>query len=84
MNKDLIHRKKLDTLLIDRYASFWNTNIKCPGFSGVAVFTRVKPVHVTYGIGIEKHDEESRVITLEFQTFYLISVYVPNSGEVIY
>ena len=78
----MIVRKKLDTLLIDKYASFWNTNIKCPGFSGVAVFTKYKPLKVTYGIGKEIHDDESRVITLEFQSFYLISVYVPNSGEV--
>jgi len=82
VNRDLIVKKKLDTLLIDKYASFWNTNIKCPGFSGVVVFTKYKPVKVIYGIGKENHDEESRVITLEFQTFYLISVYVPNSGEV--
>ena len=78
----MIQKYKLDTLLIDKYASFWNINVKTPGFSGVAVFTKYKPINVTYGIGKEKHDEESRVITLEFDTFFLVSAYFPNSGEV--
>ena len=68
---------------MDEYASFWNVNKKYPGFSGVTVFTKFKPINVTYGIGKEVHDDESRVVTLEFEKFFLITVYVPNSGEVL-
>ena len=49
------------------------------GYSGTAVFTKNKPLEVTYGIGIEKHDNEGRVITLEFDECYLVNVYTPNS-----
>ena len=48
------------------------------GYSGTLVFTRIKPLSVTFGIGIEEHDHEGRVITMEFDKFYLINVYVPN------
>ena len=50
------------------------------GYSGTAVFTKIKPENVTYGIGIEEHDKEGRVITLEFKDFYLVNCYTPNSG----
>lgn len=49
------------------------------GYSGVAIYTRVHPLNVFYGMGIEKHDHEGRMITLEFEKFYLIAMYVPNS-----
>ena len=49
------------------------------GYSGTAVFTKKKPLNVTYGIGIEEHDQEGRVITLEFEEFYFVTVYTPNS-----
>ncbi len=49
------------------------------GYSGVMVYSRVKPLHVTYGIGVEEYDKEGRVITLEFDGFYLVACYVPNS-----
>ena len=49
------------------------------GYSGTAVFTKIKPINVSYGIGIEKHDTEGRVITLEFEKFYLVNCYTPNS-----
>lgn len=60
------------------YEQYWNYAEK-KGYSGTAVFTKRKPLKVTYGIGIEEHDHEGRVITLEFEDFYFITVYVPNS-----
>ncbi len=60
------------------YNCFWNYAEK-KGYSGTAVFTKAQPLAVTYGIGIEEHDREGRVITLEFEDFYFITVYVPNS-----
>lgn len=62
------------------YEQFWNYAEK-KGYSGTAVFTRVHPLKVTYGLGIEAHDHEGRVITLEFDSFYLVNVYTPNSKE---
>lgn len=60
------------------YYSYWNY-AKKKGYSGTAVFTKQKPVSVTYGLGIEEHDQEGRVITLEFSDYYLVTVYTPNS-----
>ena len=51
------------------------------GYSGTAIFTKIKPKSVTYGIGIEEHDKEGRVITLEFKDFFLVNCYTPNSGR---
>lgn len=62
------------------YYAYWNHAEK-KGYSGTAMFTRTEPLHVTYGIGIEQHDHEGRVITAEFDRFYLITVYVPNSQD---
>ena len=60
------------------YYCYWNYAEK-KGYSGVAVFTKTKPLNVKYGLGIDKHDKEGRVITLEFENFYHITVYTPNS-----
>lgn len=60
------------------YYQYWNYAQK-KGYSGVAVFSKYKPIEVTYGIGIEEHDKEGRVITLEFEKFYYVTVYTPNS-----
>ena len=60
------------------YYDYWNYATK-KGYSGVAVFTKDKPINVTYGIGIEEHDNEGRVITAEYDDFYLITCYTPNS-----
>ena len=60
------------------YEQFWNSAVK-KGYSGTAVFTRVKPISVTNGIGIEEHDQEGRVITAEYDNFYLVCCYTPNS-----
>lgn len=60
------------------YYSYWNYAEK-KGYSGTAIFTKYEPTSVTYGMGIPEHDTEGRVITLEYDNFYLITVYVPNS-----
>ena len=62
------------------YSQYWNYAEK-KGYSGTAVFSKTVPLSVSYGIGIGEHDREGRVITLEFEKFYLVNVYVPNSGE---
>ena len=62
------------------YYQYWNYAEK-KGYSGTAVFTKHEPLAVTYGLGIEEHDREGRVITLEYEDFYLITVYVPNSQD---
>lgn len=64
----------------DGYRSYWNYADK-KGYSGTAVFTRLEPVSVTYGIGIDEHDHEGRVITMEMPDFYLVCVYTPNSQD---
>ena len=60
------------------YHQYWNYAEK-KGYSGTAIFTKQEPLNVFYGIGIEEHDKEGRVITLEFDKFYMITVYTPNS-----
>lgn len=65
-------------LQTDGYFGYWNYAEK-KGYSGTAVFTKEEPLSVTYGIGIEEHDKEGRVITLEFNNFYFVCVYTPNS-----
>jgi len=60
------------------YHEYWNSAEK-KGYSGTAVFSRISPLSVTYGMGIGEHDREGRIITLEFDPFYLVNVYVPNS-----
>lgn len=62
------------------YKSYWNYAEK-KGYSGTAVFTKHEPLSVAYGIGIEEHDHEGRVITLEMQDLYLVTVYTPNSQD---
>ncbi len=62
------------------YQSYWNYAEK-KGYSGTAIFSKVKPLSVTYGLGIEEHDHEGRAITLELESYYLITVYTPNSQE---
>ena len=62
------------------YQSYWNYAEK-KGYSGTAIYTKHQPLSVTYGIGVEEHDHEGRVITLEMEQFYLVTVYVPNSQD---
>lgn len=60
------------------YQDYWNSAEK-KGYSGTAIFTKHKPLNVSLGLGIEEHDQEGRVITLEFEDYYLVTVYTPNS-----
>ena len=62
------------------YQSYWNYADK-KGYSGTAIYTKHSPLNVTYGIGIDEHDQEGRVITMEMPDFYLVNVYVPNSQD---
>jgi len=62
------------------YTSYWNYAEK-KGYSGTAIYTRKEPLAVSYGIGIDEHDHEGRVITLEYDKFFLVTVYTPNSQE---
>ena len=67
-------------LAFDGYASYWNYAEK-KGYSGTAIFTKHEPLEVSYGLGIDEHDHEGRVITLEMPDFYLVNVYTPNSQD---
>ena len=66
------------SLELEGYDQYWNYAVK-KGYSGTAVFTKRKPLHVAYGLGIEEHDREGRVITMEYPGFYLVTVYTQNS-----
>lgn len=65
-------------LHFEGYEQYFNSAVK-KGYSGTAVFTRIKPIDVTYGMNNEEHDQEGRIITLEFEQFFLVNVYTPNS-----
>ena len=65
-------------LQFEGYKSYWNSAEK-KGYSGTAIFTKVEPISIKYGIGIEEHDKEGRVITLEYKDFYIVNIYTPNS-----
>ena len=67
-------------LTFEGYEQYWNYARK-KGYSGTAVFTKIKPLNVTYGLGIEEHDQEGRVITVEYDDFYLVNVYTPNAQK---
>lgn len=68
------------TLDLPGYSQYWNYAVR-KGYSGTAIFAKKEALAVTYGIGIEEHDQEGRVITLEYEDFYLITVYTPNAQE---
>ena len=67
-------------LALEGYETFWNYADK-KGYSGTAIFTRRHPLSVTYGLGIDLHDHEGRIITAEYDSFYLVTAYVPNSQD---
>lgn len=69
-------------LPLEGYYQYWNYAEK-KGYSGTAVFTKEEPLHVSYGMGQEEHDHEGRVITLEYEKFYLVTVYTPNSQDAL-
>lgn len=77
LNETKLQEGQID-LDLSGYHQYWNYAEK-KGYSGVALFTKKEPINVTYGIGVEEHDNEGRVITAEYENFYLIAVYVPNS-----
>ena len=64
--------------IFKEYNCYWNSAER-KGYSGTAIFSKIKPLNATYGIGIEEHDKEGRVITLEFEKFYMVNCYTPNS-----
>jgi len=84
INADIfcVQETKMQEVQIDLeiigYKEFWNSAEK-KGYSGTAVFSKIEPVNVTYDIGIEEHDKEGRVITLEYDNFFLVNCYTPNS-----
>jgi len=63
---------------LDGYYQYWNFAQK-KGYSGTAIFSRTEPLNIVYGMGKEEHDQEGRLITLEFEKFYVVTVYAPNS-----
>lgn len=67
-------------LSFEGYTSYWNYAEK-KGYSGTAIFTKHQPLQVTYGLGIDEHDHEGRIITLEMEKFFLVTVYTPNSQD---
>lgn len=69
-----------DECKIDGYFDYWNS-AETEGYSGCALYSKTKPLSVTNGIGIEKHDKEGRVITAEYDSFYLVTAYIPNAGK---
>lgn len=73
---------QIELELPEGYEGYWNYAEK-KGYSGTAIFTKHKPLNVTYGIGIEEHDKEGRVITLEYDNFYLVTCYTPNSQNAL-
>ena len=72
-----MQREQAD-FFFDGYEEYWNSAEK-KGYSGTAIFSKNAPLNVTYGIGVEEHDKEGRVITAEYENFYLVTVYAPNS-----
>ncbi|XP_074575927.1 DNA-(apurinic or apyrimidinic site) endonuclease, chloroplastic isoform X3 [Curcuma longa] len=74
--------EKIKDCLVEGYNnSFWTCSVSKLGYSGTAIISRIKPISVKYGLGILDHDGEGRLVTVEFDTFYLICAYVPNSGD---
>ncbi|MCI9017255.1 MAG: exodeoxyribonuclease III [Clostridia bacterium] len=69
---------QIENFELKGYKQYWNSAEK-KGYSGTAIFTKIEPINVSYGIGIKEHDNEGRVITLEFEKFYMVNIYVPNS-----
>lgn len=79
-----LQEKDVETVkdLLDGYEnSFWTCSVAKAGYSGTAIVSRIKPLSVRYGLGISDHDTEGRLVTAEFESFYLLCAYVPNSGD---
>lgn len=80
---DLIIKEKLKKIIKGYKYRYFSTCIAKKGYSGTAIWSKKKPINVSYGINIEEYDQEGRVITLEFANFFLVHVYTPNSGQVL-
>ena len=80
IDNELIEKLNLRNLYYKIYKSFWYCPDEKKGYSGTAILTKYEPISVNYGINIDKHDREGRVLTIEYDKFYLISCYTPNSG----
>ena len=78
---DHVIDNRINEIFFPEYYTYWNNSIEKKGYSGVSIMTKIKPKNFKYGIDSDKNDTEGRVITLEFDDFYLVAVYVPNSGE---
>ena len=78
---EVIEKLNLNNIFNKTYKSFWYCPEEKKGYSGTGILTKYEPISVNYGINIDKHDQEGRVLTLEFEKFYIISCYTPNSGE---
>ena len=76
-----LRKEKIEYLFNKQYLTYWNEALNKKGYSGVAIFSKYKPISVTKGISIYEHDQEGRVITIEYEELVLVSVYVPNSGQ---
>ena len=74
------HKEQVELNLPDYPYQYWNSAIK-KGYSGTAIFSKIKPLNYENGIQIDEHDNEGRVITIELDKFYLVNVYTPNSGQ---
>ena len=81
VDKELVGKLNLSNLINKHYRSFWNYPKEKKGYAGTAILTKYQPKSVSYGMNIDKHDSEGRIITLEYDKFYLICCYTPNSGE---
>ena len=83
MEEELIEKMNLKKMFKEKYnyISFWNCCTEKKGYSGTAILTKSEPLSVSYGMNISKHDKEGRIITIEYDKFYLVCCYVPNSGE---
>ena len=75
-----MQEQQADNINFEGYYRYMNSAVK-KGYSGTAIFTKIKPINVTYGLGMEEHDNEGRIITLEFEDFYLVNCYTPNSKK---
>ena len=78
---EVIEKLNLNNLFNKTYKSYWYCPNEKKGYSGTGIMTKYQPISVKYGINVDKHDEEGRVLTIEFEKFYIISCYTPNSGD---
>ena len=80
---EVIEKLNLNNLFNKTYKSYWYCPNEKKGYSGTGILSKYEPISVNYGINIDKHDEEGRVLTIEFEKFYIISCYTPNSGDTL-